>query len=173
VRKFLIILFFSIGLLGCGRWGMAFRPNTNSMAPTLDTEDMCKADPFAYSNHPIERFDIVVYQAPEEIKKRFGKTGDILFIKRVIGLPGERIEIRNNELYVNEQRVDEPYEIVKDENDRKKNFGPITVASDEYFILGDNRPGSEDSRYYAHPTIKRGDIYSKVTEIYPDYYAKK
>ena len=58
------------------------------------------------------------------------------------------------------------------DTDPKKNYGPITVPEDQYFILGDNRPGSNDSRFYLHPTVRKEAIYSKVTEIYHDYYAK-
>jgi signal peptidase I len=157
-------------LSGCGRYGIAFRPSTDAMLPALGRQDMCKANPFAYSNAPVERFDIVVYQAPEDVKRRNQTSGDVLYIKRVIGLPGEKIQIRNNDVFINDRRVDEPYQTIKDDNDTRKDFGPVVVPENEYFLLGDNRPSSEDSRYYAHPTIGKADIYSKVTEIYKDHY---
>jgi signal peptidase I len=143
------------------------------MAPTLTVNDACIVNPFAYSNRAAERFDIVVFQAPDDVKSRTGQRGDILFIKRVIGLPGEKVEIRNNDVYINGLKLEEPFQVVKDDKDRKKDFGPITVPSEEYFLLGDNRPYSEDSRHYQHPTIRKDDIYSKVTEIKSGYYSKK
>jgi hypothetical protein len=68
--KYLLVICLLVGFFGCGRWGLAFRPATNAMAPTLTIEDACNVNPFEYSSHPVERFDIVVYQSPDEIKQR-------------------------------------------------------------------------------------------------------
>jgi len=93
-------------------------------------------------------------------------------MKRVVGLPGEKIEIRNNQLYINDAEISEPFENIVAESDSKRNFGPITIPKDEFFVLGDNRPDSADSRYYDPSTIKAADIYSKVVEIKKGFYSK-
>ena len=100
----------------------------------------------------VKRRDIVVFKYPEE--------PDRDFIKRVIGLPGERIELRQKKVYVNGAALDEPYvhflqplgtlsglhEVTSfDVRDR---YGPVTVPPDQYFVMGDNRDNSQDSRYW-------------------------
>ena len=93
-------------------------------------------------------------------------------IKRIVGLPGEKIEIRDNRLLINDVIIDEPFEKIVGEKDRKRNYGPVSIPFGEYFLLGDNRPESMDSRYFEPSTIKKADIYSKVVEIKKDYYPK-
>ena len=99
---------------------------------------------------PIHRGDILVFKYPEE--------PDRDFIKRVIGLPGETIELKNKKIYVNNQPLDEPYvhfltppssdyqEVTS--YDLRERFGPVTVPADKYFVMGDNRDNSQDSRYW-------------------------
>ena len=140
------------------------------MAPALTTDDACTVNPFEYSSHPIERFDIVVYEAPDDVKRRTNQKGEVPFLKRVLGLPGEKLEIRNNLLYINDQLIEEPFEKIVDEHDPKKSYGPITIAKDLYFVAGDNRPNSDDSRYNEHGLIRKQDIFSKVTKIHSGYY---
>ena len=163
------LLFCAASSVACT--GLAYRPMTDAMAPTLTTKDMCVVDPFAYSNgKPVERFDIVVYEAPEDVKRRTGQQGNVRFVKRVVGLPGEKLEIRRNVLYINDKPIDEPFEKVIDEKDPKRNYGPINIGSDLYFIVGDNRPNSEDSRYNEHGLINRNAIVSKVIKINSGFY---
>jgi signal peptidase I len=96
---------------------------------------------------PIRRGDIIVFKYPEEPERDF--------IKRVIGLPGETIELRNKRVYVNDEPLDEPYVhflIPPDEEttelDVRVRYGPVTVPPDHYFAMGDNRDNSQDSRYW-------------------------
>ena len=77
-------------------------------------------------------------------------------------MPNEKIEIKKGEIYINDNLLDE--------SSFEKNVGGIdfpatTIPENEYFLLGDNRPNSLDSRYWKKPTIKREDIYGKVTTI--------
>src|SRR5438132_7143162 len=100
----------------------------------------------------IKRGDVIVFKYPEE--------PDRDFIKRVIGLPGEAIEVREKKVYVNGQALDEPYahyllpvstpsefhEVTS--FDVRERYGPVTVPPDHYFVMGDNRDNSQDSRYW-------------------------
>lgn len=99
-----------------------------SMEPTLHNNSLH----YTIKHSPIDRFDIVVANSNEN------KT----VIKRVIGLPNDTIEYKNNQLYVNHKKVNEPY-LVQPYN--QSNF-KITLKDDEYYLLGDNRPVSKDSR---------------------------
>lgn len=151
----------------------------HSMDPTLKTNEKL----FAIKHIPIDRFDIVVAKE---------KTDDenIFIIKRAIGLPGDTVEYKKDQLYVNGKKMNEPYldsfkEKLKDGslidyftkiNSNYANFDfntdyltvdssgndsfKVTLKSDEYFLLGDDRPISKDSR--AVGPIKKSDIISKT-----------
>ena len=102
---------------------------------------------------PIERGDIVVFKYPEDPERDF--------IKRVIGLPGETIELKNKKVLVDGKPLDEPYvhfifppddrrpdEGPSFEFDVRSEYGPVTVPDGHYFMMGDNRDNSQDSRYW-------------------------
>ena len=118
---------------------------------------------------PIRRGDIVVFKYPDEPERDF--------IKRVIGLPGETIELKNKKVHVNGQPLDEPYVhfITAPSNDYqevtsfdvRERFGPVTVPADHYFVMGDNRDNSQDSRYWGF--LPRSYIKGKALMIYWSY----
>jgi signal peptidase I len=172
MRTFIVctILVFCCLAIGCK--GLAYKVTTLSMSPTLNPGDAFTVNPFAYKSNPIERFDIVVFEAPDDMKKLLGVSGEMRFVMRVIGLPNEKVEIKDNKIYINDKLLDEPFEKVVDEKDKKKDFPAVKIPENEYFLLGDNRPNSNDSRHYKLITIKKEVIYSKVLEIYPGYYRK-
>jgi signal peptidase I len=157
--------------LAFGCKGFAYRNVAAGMAPTLNIDDAFTVDPFAYSNHPVERFDIIVFDAVRSAPK--GKSEE-RWIKRVIGLPGETVEMRNGKVFINGQLLEEPFQTIGDEPDTawKKDFPATVVPNDRYFVLGDNRPNSEDSRYFDPPTISIDKIHGKLLSIYPGYYKK-
>lgn len=110
---------------------------TGSMLPTIQLEDRVIVDKFFFKRFDhISIGDIVVFHAPPSAHA----TDD--YIKRVIGLPGDKIEIRNNTTFVNSQPLYEPYLLDKSNND----FDPIIVPEDSVFVMGDNRNNSADSR---------------------------
>ena len=84
--------------------------------------------------HPPRRGEVIIFQFPED------ETRD--FVKRVIGLPGEKVEIRRGQVFVNDEPLDEPYITRKSQDD----MDPIRIAEGMYFVLGDNRVASHDSR---------------------------
>lgn len=120
------------------------RVNGTSMYPTLDNKDYMILK--KYAKNDLERFDIVVI-----------KTQSDRIIKRVIGLPKEDIEYRENELYINGNKLENPY------GDGYTNDFTDYCREDEYFVLGDNREDSIDSRKLG--CIKKEDIMGKTNFI--------
>jgi signal peptidase I len=128
------------------------------MSPTMKIGDVCKAE--SIENSIIHRFDIVVFNMPEEIKQITGEKGNIKIISRIIGLPGEKIEIKQGRTYINGKLIDESFEKVVDE---EKSFSIIEIPKNEYFLLGDDRLQSLDSRHWKKPTISRKDITGEIS----------
>lgn len=137
----------------------AFYIPSESMEPTLQRGDRVLVCRFCYRIGEIERGDVIVFADPDPDPHDRGPVGSALrwlaegigvaqpededFIKRVAGLPGDVLEIRRGQLYVNGGRVDEPY-LASDEDTRS--YGPVTVPDGMLFVLGDNRLVSGDSR---------------------------
>jgi signal peptidase I len=112
-----------------------FRIEGFSMEPNLHQGQYLIVNKAMYRwVHPPERGDIIVFQYP--------RAPDRDFIKRVIGLPGEKIEIRDGSVYINDVPLDEPYL----PEPTRGNMAPTVTGPDEYFVLGDNRDNSSDSR---------------------------
>ena len=128
--------------------------NGDSMKNTLHDHDIMILDKISYRNHAIKRFDIVVIYLEEEHE---------YIIKRVIGLPGEKIEYKDNKLYVNGTYVKEEFEHFKTEDFSTKDIGYEEVPKDKYLVLGDNRVNSIDSRYLGY--IKKEDIKGKTSLV--------
>jgi signal peptidase I len=115
----------------------------------------------------IERGDILVFKYPEDPERDF--------IKRTIGLPGETIELRNKAVYVNGKPLNEPYvhflfpagspgDADFTDFDVRRNYGPVTVPPDMYFMMGDNRDNSQDSRYWGF--MPRSYVRGKALFVY-------
>ena len=113
----------------------------------------------------IRRGDIVVFKYPNEPERDF--------IKRVIALPGETLELRAKKVYINGQLLDEPYvhfltpaseggEVTS--LDVRERYGPVIVPADQYFVMGDNRDNSQDSRYWGY--LPRHYVKGKALMIY-------
>ena len=106
-----------------------------------------------FINDPV-RGDIIIFKVPDDEK--------ILYIKRVIGMPGETVEIHDNGVYIDGQKMDEPYLTT----DTKGDFGPYTVPEGHYFMLGDNRNNSADSRYWQNTFLSKDKIVGKAVLRY-------
>src|SRR5438034_8799767 len=109
-----------------------------SMAPLLSDQERIFINKFVYRFEPIQRGDVVVFWYLLDHSKSF--------IKRVVGLPGETVEIRQRVLYVNGKVIPEPY--VPPQYDDNGDFAPLPVPRDHFFALGDHRISSNDSRVF-------------------------
>ncbi|HUL32363.1 MAG TPA: signal peptidase I [Candidatus Eisenbacteria bacterium] len=109
-----------------------------SMSPLLSDQERIFINKFVYRFEAINRGDVVVFWYPLDRSKSF--------IKRVIGLPGETVEIRHGVLYVNGKLVPEPY--VPPQYEDVTDFGPVKVPKGSYFVMGDHRISSNDSRVF-------------------------
>jgi signal peptidase I len=114
-----------------------------SMYPTLQIGDRLVVEKISYRLHPPQAGDIVVFQTPPELQQR-GYDDNQAFIKRIIGLPGDIVGIVNGQVYVNGKRLQENY-IAEPAN---QPFPPIKIPENKFFVMGDNRNDSNDSRYW-------------------------
>jgi signal peptidase I len=139
----------------------AFKIPTGSMEPGLLVGDHLIVNKMVFApvangferailpGRDLRRGDVVVFKYPEDPSRDF--------IKRVIGLPGDTLEVRRKKVHVNGAALDEPYVRYLEPpstsgeprtGDRREEYGPVTVPAGQYFMMGDNRDNSEDSRYW-------------------------
>ena len=162
---------------------------TGSMLNTIHEGDRIIASRIEYYFNDPERYDIIIFKAPDEVAKGNEKE---FYVKRVIGLPGEKIEIkadeRRNEIefktirqpnsdnvypcghvYINGEKLEENYlnePMIVMDNDRFKGIDETTIPDDCYFLMGDNRNNSEDARYWPNQFINFKDIEAKAYLLY-------
>src|SRR5215203_3384942 len=163
VREYFEALVMAVGLALFVRTFVfqAFKIPTGSMEPNLLVGDHLIVNKAIFSpaltaldrallpRRDIRRGEVAVFKFPKEPNRDF--------IKRVIGLPGDQVELRRKKVYVNGQMLDEPYahfivplspESGQRSTERREEYGPVTVPAGQYFVMGDNRDNSEDSRYW-------------------------
>lgn len=129
---------------------------TGSMESTIMPGDRILALRTSYWFGSPERGDVIVFRAPDD------PEGDLLYVKRVIGVGGDTILIQNGDVYVNGHIIDEPY--IKETT--IGDFGPYEVPEGEYFAMGDNRNKSLDARYWDNTYIEESAILGKVVLRY-------
>ena len=134
--------------------GQRTEVNGSSMEPTLSNNDNLIVDKISYRFKDPQRFDIIVFP--------FQYDENVYYIKRIIGLPGETVEIISGKVYINGELLDEPYLSEEPTGD----FGPYQVPEDSYFMLGDNRAVSKDSRYWHNTYVKKDKIIAKAFVMY-------
>ena len=169
----------------------AFKIPTGSMEPNLLIGDHLLVNKLVFGPYltgverallpmkEIGRRDVIVFKYPEDPERDF--------IKRVIGLPGEQIEVRHKRVYVNGHLLDEPYAHYMEDpppapqelepgdrqgsgGDPRESYGPVTVPPKHYFVMGDNRDNSQDSRYWG---FLPGDyVKGRALVIYWSYEAE-
>jgi signal peptidase I len=125
-----------------------------SMAPLLSDQERIFINKFEYRFEPIERGDVVVFWYPLDHSKSF--------IKRVIGLPGETIELRAGHVYIDGKELSEPY--VPASYLDGSSYGPMKIPPGNYFVMGDHRDSSNDSRVFG--PVSRPYIYGKAVFAY-------
>jgi signal peptidase I len=130
------------------------RVEGTSMMPSLVNEERIFINKFVYRFSAIARGDTVVFQFPGDLSKSY--------IKRVIGMPGDRVLVDHGIVIVNGAPLAEPY-VPQDERD-ETSYPEIKVDADCYYVLGDHRNSSNDSRNWG--TVKRGYIYGKAVFVY-------
>jgi signal peptidase I len=165
----------------------AFQIPTGSMEPTLLVGDfllvnklvyantICGADGIILPRKKIERQDIIVFKYPQDLKMDF--------VKRVIALEGEKIEIKDRQVYINDKPLSEPYKVHIESqlssrenyyyyNDTiRDNYGPVVVPPGYCFVMGDNRDNSQDSRYWGFLPLK--NIKGRPWLVYFSYKAER
>ncbi len=131
------------------------RVEGTSMLPRLHDGERIFVNKFVYKFEPIRRGDIVVFWYPNDPSKSF--------IKRVVGLPGETIAIRRGIVYINGEPLPEPY-LDRSLHTREENMAPVYIREHYYFVMGDNRDSSNDSRQWG--LVPEKYIYGKAVFRY-------
>jgi signal peptidase I len=165
----------------------AFQIPTGSMEPTLLIGDFLLVNKLAYArpvlpledvllpNKRLERDDIIVFKYPREMNKDF--------VKRIIGLEGEKVEIRDKQVFIDGRPLDEPFKVHSDtqvfsrsdsyhyDDLIRDNYGPVVVPPGHCFAMGDNRDNSADSRYWGF--LPLDNIKGRPWVIYFSYKAER
>jgi signal peptidase I len=116
---------------------------SNSMLPTLHIGDRLVVEKVSYLFHSPDKGDIVVFEPPEQLQN-LGYRKDQVFIKRIIGKPGQIVSVNNGKVYINQQPLSEEYIA----ESPAYQLVPVQIPQDEFFVMGDNRNDSNDSHVW-------------------------
>jgi len=126
------------------------RVKGDSMLPNFHDGELLLTEKVTYRLYKPRRGDVIVFRAPQR---------NVDFIKRIVGLPGNTVRIEDGTVFIDDERLAEPYETQKTQGS-----ATVVLGQDEYFVLGDNRGSSSDSRSFG--PIKRNAIKGKVSLVY-------
>ena len=129
---------------------------SGSMENTIMPGDRIIGNRLSYAFADPERFDIIIFRYPDDESQ--------LFIKRIVGLPGETVEITDGKIYIDGSA--EPLDDVETKEPTSGTFGPYKVPEDSYFVMGDNRNNSLDSRFWENTFVSRDEILGKAVFRY-------
>ena len=133
---------------------------SSSMETTVMTDSRVMGLRLAYAVKDPKRFDIILFLFPDDETRE-------PFLKRIVGLPNEQVEIKNGKVYINGSDTPLDDHFVKEPP--RGNYGPFTVPAGSYFVLGDNRNNSHDSKNWVNKFVARDKILGKV---YAEYFPK-
>lgn len=155
---FTILIAVALAFVLINYVGERTKVSGHSMEPHLYDHDQVMLDKITYRIRDPKRYEIIVFPGPE--------GGDQFFVKRVIALPGETVKIAKGKVYVNNKEIKD---YSKDHTTNPCELkGKIKLSNDEYFVLGDNRDNSNDSRYKEVGPVKRSKIIGRIIfRFYP------
>ena len=154
--KFLldIVIIIAIYYAACQTVLINFRIASGSMEPTLYTGDRLIGNRLEYRfGHNPGRFDIIIFHHPDD--------KELLYTKRIIGLPGETVAIRNGQVYINDSSTPLDNSFILEPMEREVDT-VFEVPEDCYVVLGDNRNDSDDSRYWENSFVRREDVIARA-----------
>jgi len=154
----LVVLALVIALLIKTFLFQAFFIPSESMVPTLQVHDRVLVNKLSYKLHPVHRGDIVVFKAPEG-----SDPGIDDLVKRVIGLPGETVSAKGGHVYIDDKALPETY---LPKGTITTPFSKVTLQPDHYWVMGDNRGNSKDSRVFG-PITKNNIVGRVFFRIWP------
>lgn len=155
-----------------------FQIPSESMQPTLLVTDRILVNKLSYGLRVAfmtdtlfqwstpNRGDVVVFTRPDEISTPDQDESKVNFIKRVIGLPGDKLEVRGTNVYINDQILEEPYARYILGGVNGGEFGPVVVPEGHVFLMGDNRDDSRDSRFWEYHFLDIKRIKGRAFMIY-------
>jgi len=132
---------------------------SGSMENTIMTDSRVMGLRLTYLVSKPNRFDIILFHPPE------GEVSEHPYIKRIIGLPNEKIEIIDGKVYINDSTTPLEEDYVKDI--AHGSFGPFEIPENSYFVMGDNRNGSSDSRHWINSFVTKKSI---IAKLYLEYF---
>lgn len=150
-----IVIGFIVGLIITNTLVKVVNVPSSSMEPNINSNSRLILSLVSYIRNDVSRGDIIVFT-----------LGNTQYVKRVIGLPGDKVKCMQGIVYVNDIELEENYLAEHNTSD----FEEVSVPSDSYFVLGDNRDNSFDSRYWNNPFVSKDMIIGKIiAEIAPKF----